>query len=180
VPVSLSPRLAPRSRELRAGLARLAGIVTLGTILAVVAARVGHRMVWNLSASVPRGLYLVKTGAECRRGSLVSFPPPPGVAPTVYSRGYLPSGAGLLKRVVGLPGDRVCISGAGYYANGVRLGDVARSDSRGRPLAPFLFCDAVPPGYAFVATAARLSFDSRYFGPLPVSSLTIVEPLWTY
>ena len=28
--------------------------------------------------------------------------------------------------------------------------------------------------------AAPLSFDSRYFGPVPLSTLTVVKPLWTF
>ena len=43
-----------------------------------------------------------------------------------------------------------------------------------------LFCGAVPKDSAFVATSARLSFDSRYFGPVPLSSLTVAVAVWTY
>jgi type IV secretory pathway protease TraF len=31
-----------------------------------------------------------------------------------------------------------------------------------------------------VATSAPLSFDSRYFGPVRLDTLTVVTPLWTY
>ena len=67
-----------------------------------------------------------------------------------------------------------------FTANGEYFGPVARYDSAGRDLAPFRFCGVVPAASAFVATRAPLSFDSRYFGPVPLSSLTMVVPLWTY
>jgi type IV secretory pathway protease TraF len=110
----------------------------------------------------------------------VSFHPAGAAAATIYGRDYLPAGAGLIKQLVGLPGDRVCIRTDGFYVNGVRFGDVALADSRGRPLAPYRFCGEVPPGQAFAATRAHLSYDSRYFGPVALSSLTPVVPLWTY
>lgn len=60
------------------------------------------------------------------------------------------------------------------------MASVARQDSAGRPLAPFRFCGALPHGMAFVATSSPLSFDSRYFGPVPLSSLTVAVPAWTF
>ena len=74
----------------------------------------------------------------------------------------------------------VCIDNATVVVNGQTIGAVPHADSRGRPLTPFGFCGPVAPGTAFVATTTRLSFDSRYFGPVPLSSLTVAIPLWTY
>jgi type IV secretory pathway protease TraF len=50
----------------------------------------------------------------------------------------------------------------------------------GRPLMPARFCGELPAGTAFVATPAPFSFDSRYFGTVPLSTLTVVRPLWTF
>jgi conjugative transfer signal peptidase TraF len=159
---------------------RFVHVLALAAATAFFAAEAGRRAVWNLSASVPRGLYWTRPQAPCALGSLVTFQPPGPVATVIRSRGYLPPGAGLLKRVVALPGDPVCVRQDGYYANGRRIGDVARADRAGRPLALYSFCGLVPEGSAFVATSAPLSYDSRYFGPVPVASLTVVVPLWTY
>jgi conjugative transfer signal peptidase TraF len=139
-----------------------------------------HRMTWNLSPSVPRGLYALESRDASRRGDLVVFQPAPRAAAIIYSRGYLPPGARLIKEIVGVPGDLVCVRADGFFVNGVGFGDVAPFDSHGLPLTPYPFCGAVPPGQAFVATRAPLSYDSRYFGPVPISSLTPVVPLWTY
>lgn len=178
--IAVVDQLASTTPRLRRRLVTGMGIVLLACPIVVVAAVLGHRTIWNLSASVPRGLYLVVPRVAYQRGSLVSFRPFPRAVVTIYARHYLPFGAGLIKQLVGLPGDRVCIGDDGFYVNDVRFGDVARFDSRGRPLAAYPFCGAVPPGQAFVATKARLSYDSRYFGPVPISSLTAVVPLWTY
>jgi conjugative transfer signal peptidase TraF len=154
-------------------------IAAVSGALVYSAAIQGHQMTWNLSPSVPRGLYAMDSGA-CQRGDLVSFRPPPQAAALIYSRGYLPNGAGLIKEIVGLPGDLVCVRPDGFVVNRVRFGDLAQLDSRGRSLTPYPFCGAVPAGQAFVATRAPLSYDSRYFGPIPIASLTRVVPLWTY
>jgi len=79
-----------------------------------------------------------------------------------------------------LPGDGVCIDDASFTVNGRFFGLVVSRDSAGRALVPFRFCAAVPEGQPFVATRARLSFDSRYFGPVPLASLTVAVPVWTY
>ena len=180
MPGQVAERSARVSPELRRRLWGAVGILSLAGAVLLFAAALGRRVVWNLSPSVPRGLYALMSGRACGRGALVSFHPTGVAAATIYRRDYLPVGAGLIKRLVGLPGDRACVRTDGFYVNGTRFGDVALADSRGRPLAPYRFCGAVPPGQAFVATTAHLSYDSRYFGPVPLSSLTPVVPLWTY
>jgi type IV secretory pathway protease TraF len=96
------------------------------------------------------------------------------------SRRYLPSSFTLLKTLVGLPGDFVCIDDVSYAVNQQVLSIVAHSDAQGRPLEPVHFCSIVPDGRAFVASAAATSLDSRYAGSLPISSLKRAYPLWTY
>jgi conjugative transfer signal peptidase TraF len=149
-------------------------------VLLVLAARLGRLFVWNVSPSLPRGLYVLRLAATPLRGSIVTFQPPPRVAALIAVRAYLPSGACLLKLVVGLPGDKACVGRESFFVNGRALGSVASRDSMGRPLSPASFCGVVPAGLAFVATPAPLSFDSRYFGPVPLSSLTVAVPVWTY
>jgi len=145
----------------------------------VVASAVGSLFLWNLSASLPRGLYRAEPGRAPSRGAVVAFEPAPLAAALIIERGYLPRGALLLKTVVALPGDHVCIGDA-FWVNGRLIGWVPTSDSSGRRLDPYRFCGTVSPGFAFVATPAQLSFDSRYFGPLPLHSLTPARPLWTF
>jgi conjugative transfer signal peptidase TraF len=144
---------------------------------AVLAAR---RCVWNLTPSVPRGLYLRRGDARVTVGATVVLPVPPRARSLVIERHYLPPGAALMKRVVALPGDRVCLDGETYLVNGRALARVRHVDSRGRSLPLYRFCGQVPPGRAFLATTEPLSFDSRYFGPVDLSTLAVVTPLWTF
>lgn len=159
---------------------RLFALLLAAVLFTVVGSVVASSLVWNLSASLPRGLYRRDRGAPLRRGVVVSFRPPPHAAALIAERAYLPADASLLKVVVALPGDRACIEGDSFTVNGEGFGPVVLHDSIGRALAPFRFCDVVPPENAFVATRSRLSFDSRYFGPVPVALLTVVVPVWTY
>jgi conjugative transfer signal peptidase TraF len=137
---------------------------------------------WNLTASVPRGLYYgTALEGSPSRGELVAFPVPEAVAPVVFGRGLLPRGAYLIKYVAGVPGDWVCLDAGRYEVNGELVGEVRALDSAGLPLPSFSFCGAVAPGHYFVATEASNSFDSRYFGPLPASALREkLRPLWTF
>jgi len=157
-------------------------VAALLTALVIVSAAsaLAPSFTWNLSSSLPRGLYHLDPAAPPTRGAIVSFQPPAPAAALIAARAYLPPSATLLKVVVALPGDGVCIDDASFTVNGRFFGAVVSRDSAGRALVPFRFCGAVPDGQAFVATRARLSFDSRYFGPVPVASLTVAVPLWTY
>jgi conjugative transfer signal peptidase TraF len=165
-----------RSRAFRL----VAEILLFSCMLIAVASVAARLFLWNISPSVPRGLYLLRRGSTLGMGSLVSFLPPPAAAQIIEARSYLPRGAGLLKRIVASPGDQVCIDEHTYRVNGARIGDVLTVDSAGRSLRPFRVCGPVSVGEAFVATSARLSFDSRYFGPVPLSSLVQAVPVWTY
>jgi conjugative transfer signal peptidase TraF len=157
----------------------LAVLLGAGGAVATSAA-VAPAFSWNLSSSLPRGLYLLERGALPARGSIVSCPPPPGASRLIEARGYLPAGSALLKILVGLPGDFVQVAAAGVFVNGWALGPVPVADRLGRTLEPFPLSRRLREGEAFVATGSPGSFDGRYFGPVPLSTLVVARPLWTY
>jgi conjugative transfer signal peptidase TraF len=149
-------------------------------LVPILASAIGSALTWNLTPSIPRGLYVRLPGLAPRVGSTVEFPIPLMAKSLVSERRYLPGGADLVKTVVAVPGDEVCLQQGRFEVRGRVIAAIREIDSRGRPLHPFGFCGPVPPGHAFVATTAPLSFDSRYFGPVPLSTLTVVKPLWTF
>jgi conjugative transfer signal peptidase TraF len=138
------------------------------------------RLTWNATESLPRGLYRLDPGRTITRGSVATFVVPSRLRPLVVERGYLPPSTTLLKRVVAVPRDRVCTDRHRYVVNDQLISPIAPTDTAGRPLPPpYPFCGRVPEGFAFVVGNGTSSLDSRYFGPLPIASLTVAVPLWT-
>jgi conjugative transfer signal peptidase TraF len=154
------------------------GLVALAARAAAAAA--ARRLVWNTTPSVPCGLYRLRAGVRPAVGRTVVFPVPLRARELVAERHYLAAGDRLMKRVVAGPGEFVCLAGDEYRVNGRLIAHIRARDSQGRPLPVFRFCDTVARGYAFLATSAPLSFDSRYFGPVRLDTLTVVTPLWTF
>ncbi len=130
------------------------------------------------------------------RGDIVVFKSPPGVEPptrppsNVVERGFEDIGVALgfaqdqtvlIKRVIGLPGERIWASGGQVYIDGRRL--VEPYLPRGTFTSSFGPL-TVPAGKVFVMGDNRGdSLDSRVFGPIPVSHIVgraiwKVWPLW--
>ena len=148
--------------------------------------RAGLRI--NLTASEPRGLYIVE-GRPWSRGSLVVIRLPARLSAIALERGYaLPgsrSGAAMdgLKRVAALPGDTVRVGPQGVSVNGV-LWTASRPltwDSSGHPIQHYPFgVYHVRPGQVWLLSDNPRGWDSRYFGPLPRANvISAARPLLT-
>lgn len=139
------------------------------------------RFVWNASASVPIGLYRVEPAERIDVADLVVVMPPEPLATFLAERGYLPRGVPLIKRVLALAGTTVCRRGVEITAYGMTYGRALELDSHGRRLPDWQGCDVVAKDEAFLMNwDAEDSFDSRYFGPLPLSSIVgRAVPVWT-
>jgi conjugative transfer signal peptidase TraF len=144
----------------------------------IASALVASRLTRNFTPSLPLGVYWLRPGLPVTKGALVDFPIPSNARSLIAGR-YLPARFHLLKRVVALEGDVVCLARGQYVVNGISISPIAAHDSLGRPLPTFDFCGRVTAGTAFVATPVASSLDSRYFGPVPLSALTVASPLWT-
>ena len=161
----------------------LAFLVLLGVSAATssLACLLASHLVWNGTESIPRGLYWVTHDTFCQRGDLVVFPVPPAMRPLVHERGYLPDGYVLLKPVVAVAGDRVCISDDVALVDDAPIGRVLATDSEGRPLPHDDLCGPVPPRHLYVASHHPRSFDSRTFGPVDAATIRgKATPLWTF
>lgn len=138
-------------------------------------------LIWNASASVPVGLYRVAPVDRIEVADLAVVMPPAALARFLEKRRYLPNGLPLLKRVLALGGTEVCRSGADIIAYGMRYGQARERDSQSRPLPVWQGCRRIAKGEAFFMNwDAPDSFDSRYFGPLPLTTVVgRAIPLWT-
>ena len=130
---------------------------------------------FNPTPSLPKGIYCLVSEAPTKN-NLVSFCLEGEFAELALERGYLepgscPSGLRpLLKRLAALPGDFVDPSAFPIRA----------VDSHGRSISPALMSGVVPPGMALVLADHPGSFDSRYFGFVPLESLQRVKPVFLF
>lgn len=154
----------------RRGVIAAATALALLTVPAVI--DLPTRLVWNVTASVPIGLYAVRPTAPLRVGVLAAVMPPEPLASWLVEGGYLGRGVPLIKRVEALPGARVCRHGLRVSVDG-ELRAVARwTDRSGRPLPVWSGCNIVAAGHLFLLNADHPgSLDGRYFGPLPRSTV---------
>ena len=128
------------------------------------------RLVWNASASVPIGFYTITPPERIEVSDLVAVMPPEPVASFMVERGYVARGVPLLKRVIGLPGQRVCRDGHAITIDSVPLGEARDHDSRGRDLPVWQGCRLIADAEVFLMNPdVGDSLDGRYFGPLPAS-----------
>ena len=155
-------------------------IATLGVGLSALFHPV-PKLIWNATASVPIGFYAVHPAGPLRFGELLVVKPPEPLATFLDERRYLPKGVPLLKRVLALPGQAVCRTDRTITVDGAAMGEALSRDRRGRPLPAWRGCHTVAPGEVFLMNRqSEDSLDSRYFGPLPVTTIAgRADPLWT-
>jgi conjugative transfer signal peptidase TraF len=136
--------------------------------------------IWNASNSVPIGLYRVQPATQLTVTELVAVQPPDLLATFLDLNGYLPIGVPMLKRVLALPGQKVCRNGLTIAVDGIDVGHAQERDGRGRPLPVWHGCRVVADDDVFVMNwQSSDSLDGRYFGPLPASAVIgKAVPVW--
>lgn len=166
----------------------------LGLVLALLAgataavAASGFRL--QHTASLPMGLYRDVRGAPPVRGAIGVWCVPPATAGWARGRGYLPRGdcpgdvQPIGKVVLAVGGDTIQFDTAGVVLNRVPMPNTRPHlrDAAGRPITPAPFGTYVlRPGDVWLwSPYTTRSLDSRYFGPVPVSTLvSVVRPVWT-
>ena len=145
----------------------------------------------NESPSLPVGVWrLSPLRDEVRRDDIVSFCPPDSwVFSEARLRGYLGSGLceggyePLLKPIAAIEGDRVIRTDQGIRINGRLIANSKRldHDCSGQALPSHGANNIiVAKGEVWVISSYNpLSFDSRYFGPVPISKIEgLARPLF--
>ena len=158
----------------------LTAFVATGLVLSTVGGSTPH-YIWNVSNSVPIGLYRLQPTSRLTVTELVALQPPVLLAAFLDLNGYLPIGVPMLKRVLALPGQTVCRNGLTIAVDGIDIGDAQERDGRGRPLPAWHGCRVIVDGDVFVMNwQSEDSLDGRYFGPLPASAIIgKAVPVWT-
>jgi conjugative transfer signal peptidase TraF len=170
----------------------------LRCVLAITALVVGAAMLvatdhvrLNLSDSMPLGFWWITAGQEPGRGDVVTVCLPGDAGTIARQHGYIGAGecAGdheaLLKPIVAMAGDVVTVTTEGLVVNGEFLPNSAllESDRAGRGMDIMALGTHIVAPHTFwiIATRDPRSFDSRYFGPLHVSTVQgTATPLLTW
>ena len=139
------------------------------------------RLMWNGSASVPIGLYTLHPPSSVQVGDLVAEQPPAALARYLAERRYLSTGVPLLKFVGAISDQTVCRLGRVITIDGPAVATALASDHANRPLPVWQGCHRLNAREIFLLNPASAdSFDGRYFGVVPLESVTPkAEPLWT-
>lgn len=145
-------------------------------LMAVLATGFGAGIRINTTPSEPLGLWrIAPINRPVEIGDLVFVCMPDGTEREEgKSRGYLrwglcPGGTGpLIKEVVAMAGQEIAID-TNVSVDGVKLdrSQLVERDGLGRPLRPYPG-GIVPEGQVFLLSPFAGSWDSRYFGPVPV------------
>ena len=114
-----------------------------------------HFLLFNFTKSLPYSAVWLDRASTPMRGDLI-----------VYRFDgdelmHLKKGQRFFKRVVGMPGDQVCIEGRQVLVNDVEVGIAKQYTLDGHRLEP-LVPGVIPDGYYYVQGTHEMSFDSRY------------------
>ncbi len=165
---------------------RSAALVTVAVAVGAIGITLGEkpapRFVWNVSESVPTGLYQVQPARDLIVTMLVVAYPPDPLASFLADRGYLPRGVPLIKRILALPGQTVCRAGPIITVDGVEMGAARKHDRRRRVLPAWDGCRIVRGDEVFLMNRDEpVSLDGRYFGPIPLNAVVgRAVALWTF
>jgi len=141
-------------------------LFAVGFVIACKA--LSYKFMFQITPSLPKGIYTISPPKEIEYGTLVVFPIPNKVKGLMQTRGWLLPHLKfyLMKPVVAKQGDSVEVSDSGVFINGRFFGPVKQHDSQGLPLPKaYHKCTLLQAEY-FVATTYPNSFDSRYFGTI--------------
>ncbi|AOE85999.1 conjugative transfer signal peptidase TraF [Pseudomonas sp. TCU-HL1] len=138
------------------------------------------RLAYNASDSVPIGWYLITPTETLGAGALVLVHLPPAAMAFAAQRGYLPTNVPLLKTVVAVPPQNVCVRGDQVLVDGQIVTKRLHRDREGRALPTWQACRRLAGDELFLlSTTNPESFDSRYFGPVSAGAVIgRAQPLW--
>lgn len=171
---------APHRSNGCGALPALSMLVVIGTIWTIMT-RPAPVIVWNLSASAPKGIYHVSRGKPAHKGELVVAHIQGPLRDLAARRRYLPADIPLIKRIAAEHPDHLCTRGNVIHVNGRAVARQLAQDALGRPLPRWNGCRVLLRHEVLLLMDAPTSFDGRYFGPLKLSAVEgRAQPLWTW
>ena len=148
-----------------------ATIVCAATVVQI-AAPPNPLVLYNPSESAPVGWYRIDADGAVKRGAMVAAYAPDEARLLAHERGYLPSHIPLIKTVWAVAGEEICSEGGVIRAPNRPDIYALAQDGSGREMPVWTGCIVLRSDEIFlVSTDVQTSFDSRYFGPVPVKNV---------
>lgn len=160
----------------------IAGI-GLSAILFSTFRPVPERLIWNRTGSIPEGFYWLSDEPFTKDGwGVVSARS--AEAQWAELHGFVGRDWPLLKRVAGVPGDKICRDGATVSINGLVAGEALIKAESGVVLPSWSGCRRVADDEIFLMNAHPQSLDGRYFGMTSVrdidgSAILLLRAPWS-
>jgi conjugative transfer signal peptidase TraF len=173
---------ASKGHTLKRHAIAVVAFTTAGAILASINGSPTPRFIWNVTASVPIGLYGVRNVQTFAVNDIVIAIPPEPWARILADRRLLPHGTPLIKRVAAISRQTICRFGLLVFVDGILAANAHASDACGRSLPVWQGCATIENNEIFLMNSSEpASFDGRYFGPIPTASIEgRATPLWTF
>jgi len=88
-----------------------------------------------------------------------------------YETPYYKKGTLFIKYAKCVAGDRLEVKGLNFYCNGKLIAVAKKTDSKGIPVTHFEYNGTIPDGYFFAYAPHPRSYDSRYWGLVPIKNV---------
>lgn len=154
-------------------------VIAMAALACTVLRTPSVRIVYNASASMPTGWYLISPAESVAPADAVLVRLPQAVAELAAARHYLPANVPLIKRAFATSPSRVCIRARQVIVDGREVARWQPHDRAGRALPRWNGCRALAKNEIWLLNPDHPdSFDSRYFGPLRLDAvLGIAQPV---
>ena len=128
------------------------------------------KLIWNRTDSAPIGLYWLSDGPLAMNG-WVGVSADNADALWAQQRGYVGRDWPLIKRVRGLPGDKICRENETVLINDVIVAEALEADSFGRELPVWTGCFTLEFDEVYLLNDHPNSLDGRYFGATRLNNI---------
>jgi len=138
------------------------------------------RIIFNTTSSFPIGFYKISKSSQYKKGDLVSFCAVPSkIIDRIIEQGYTQKNSScpnqtpqLLKKILGLEGDRVEIGKSVFINNqAIKNSKIFTKDRRGNLLIIQASQTINRDKFWVMSDYNERSFDSRYFGQVPLKNI---------
>lgn len=147
-------------------------IIIFFAILIVLAKFFGYGFTYQVTPSMPKGIYFTFPVKQINRNDIVLFYPPNDAKKIINAKHWAPMSGILIKHVIGVPNDFVCNKNHVITVNNKIFGKIYDYYLPGKKMPRVDFCAKLKDKqYLLLSTFINRSYDSRYFGPIDQSQI---------